>query len=218
MPPPPALSTLSRPELEALLVELFDEVEALKQLVAEQRGEIARLKGLKGRPAIKPSGMDKGTEPPKPGKQEKRRGRGRVTPRVSIEEKTIAAEVPPGSRFKGHAPRQRGKVFYPLREILLLLLCATVAGAHDFVEIGLWGRTHLPFLRRFLRYRCGIPSHDTLCEVIAAVDPPLFKACFLAWVETLRGSEPNLIAIDGKTSRRSHDRAKERSPLHLVSA
>ncbi len=115
-------------------------------------------------------------------------------------------------------PRQRGKVLYPLREILLLLLCATVAGADDFVEIGLWGRTHLPFLRRFLRYRCGIPSHDTLCEVIAAVDPALFKACFLAWVETLRGSEPDLIAIDGKTSRRSHDRAKERSPLHLVSA
>ena len=104
VPPPPTLSTLSRPELEALLVELFDEVAALKQLVAEQREEIARLKGLKGRPAIKPSGMDKGTEPPKPGKKEKRRGRGRVTPRVSIEEKAIEAEVPPGSRFKGHEP------------------------------------------------------------------------------------------------------------------
>lgn len=104
VPAPPALSTLSRPELEALLVELFDEVTALKQLVAEQREEIARLKGLKSRPAIKPSGMDKGTEPPKLGKKEKRRGRGKVTPRVSIEEKTIEAEVPPGSRFKGHEP------------------------------------------------------------------------------------------------------------------
>ncbi len=87
VPAPPAFSTLSRAELEALLVELFDEVAALKQLVAEQREEIARLKGLKGRPAIKPSGMDKGTEPPKLGKKEKRRGRGKVTPRVSIEEK-----------------------------------------------------------------------------------------------------------------------------------
>ena len=130
---------------------------------------------------------------------------------------------PPAPSFLTHFaalrdPRQRGKVLYPLPEILLLLLCATVAGADDFVEIGLWGCAHLPFLRRFLRYRRGIPSHDTLCEVIAVLDPALFKACFLAWVETLRGSEPDLIAIDGKTSRRSHDRAKDRSPLHLVSA
>jgi len=130
---------------------------------------------------------------------------------------------PPAPSFLTHFaalrdPRQRGKVLYPLPEILLLLLCATIAGADDCVEIGLWGRTHLPFLRRFLRYRRGIPSHDTLCEVIAALDPALFKACFLAWVETLRGAEPDLIAIDGKTSRRSHDHGKDRSPLHLVSA
>jgi len=104
VPPPPALSALSRPELEALLLELFGEVAALKQVVAGQREEIARLKGLKGRPTIKPSGMDEGTEPPKPGKQEKRRGRGKLTPRVSIEEKVVKASVPPGSRFKGHEP------------------------------------------------------------------------------------------------------------------
>lgn len=104
VPPPFTLSALSRPELEALLVELFGEVAALKLIVAEQREEIARLKGLKGRPAIKPSGMDQSTEPAKPGKKQKRRGRGRVMPRVSIEEKTIEAEVPPGSRFKGHEP------------------------------------------------------------------------------------------------------------------
>ena len=102
--PPPALSALSRPELEALLIELFGEVAALKQVVAEQREEIARLKGLKGRPTIRPSGMDQGTDPPKPGKPEKRRGRGKVTPRVSIDEKVIEAAVPPGSRFKGYEP------------------------------------------------------------------------------------------------------------------
>ena len=102
MPPLSALSALGRPELESLVVELFAELATLKQTVTGLREEVARLKGLKGRPNIKPSGMDKGTEPPKPAKKEKRRrGRGKVTPRVGIEEKVIIAEIPPGSRFKG---------------------------------------------------------------------------------------------------------------------
>ena len=115
-------------------------------------------------------------------------------------------------------PHQAIKVLYPLAEILLLMLCATIAGADDFVEIGLWGTKHQDFLRRFLPYEHGIPSHDTLCDVIAAIDPVLFKACFLAWVEGLRDDAPEVIAIDGKTSRRSHDRRKGRLPLHTVSA
>jgi len=86
------------------LLELFGEVAALKKIVEEQREEIARLKGLKGRPTIRPSGMDQGTEPPKPGRREKRRGRGKVTPRVRVEETVIEVAVPPGSRFKGYEP------------------------------------------------------------------------------------------------------------------
>jgi len=89
------------------VVNLFGELAALKQTVSEQREEITRLKGLKGRPTIKPSqpsGMDKGTEPPKPAKQEKRRFRGKVTPRVTVEDHVVKAAVPEGSRFKGYEP------------------------------------------------------------------------------------------------------------------
>jgi hypothetical protein len=105
VPLPPSFSDLSRPELEALLVELRGKVAALEKIVGEQRAEIARLKGLKSRPAIKPSGMDKATEPVKPADQAKRRLRSKVTPRVIIEDQVIkAAAVPEGSRFKGHEP------------------------------------------------------------------------------------------------------------------
>ena len=115
-------------------------------------------------------------------------------------------------------PRQHAKVLYPLPEILLLVLSATLAGADDFVETTLWGTQHLAFLRRFYRYASGIPSHDTLCDVFAALDPELFKACFQGWISGLRDDDADIIAIDGKTSRRSHDRRRGRNPLHLVSA
>lgn len=104
MPPSVTLSALSRADLESLLVELFGENASLKLIVAELREEIARLKGLKGRPHIKPSGMEKGTAPPKSQKQEKRPGRGKVSPRVKVEEKVIGIDVPPGAVFKGHEP------------------------------------------------------------------------------------------------------------------
>jgi hypothetical protein len=68
-------------------------------------------------------------------------------------------------------PRQHAKVLYPLPEILLLVLSATLAGADDFVETTLWGTQHLAFLRRFYRHEKGIPSHDTLCDVFAALGP-----------------------------------------------
>ena len=115
-------------------------------------------------------------------------------------------------------PRQGWRVLYPLPEILLLVLCATLAGMEDFVEITLWGKERLEFLRRLLPYERGLPSHDTLGDVMGALDPELFKACFLAWAHGLRDQEPEIIAIDGKTSRRTHARSKGVAPLHLVSA
>lgn len=114
--------------------------------------------------------------------------------------------------------REQWRVLYPLCEVLLLVLCATLSGMEDFVEIRLWGQHRLDFLRRFLPFRHGIPAHDTLNDVVNALDPELFKTCFASWVEALREDAPDVIAIDGKTSRRSHARSKGRAPLHMVSA
>ena len=113
-------------------------------------------------------------------------------------------------------PRQRGKVVYPLPEIMLLVLCATLAGADDFVEIRLWGRKKLRFLRGLLPFAKGIPSHDTLNDVLNALDGDLFASLFTDWVEGLREDEPDIVAIDGKTSRRA--RRGEGHALHMVSA
>ena len=120
-------------------------------------------------------------------------------------------------------PRQSWKVLFPLPEILLIVLCGTLAGAEDFVEISRWGQMHEAFLRRLLPFKAGVPSHDTLNDVINAIDSVLFAQCFTAWVEGLRepapaSAAPEIVAIDGKTSRRTHDRGKDRGPLHLVSA
>jgi hypothetical protein len=101
MAPPGDLDALSPTELKALVIELLGKVAALEQTGAAQRAEIARLKGVKGRPVLKPSGMEKAREPKPPSSPKGRRGP--VRPRVAVEDQVIAAPVPPGSRFKGYA-------------------------------------------------------------------------------------------------------------------
>jgi hypothetical protein len=96
------LDGLSSAQLRELVVMLLGKVTALEQVVVEQRSEIARLKGLKGPPDIKPSGMDKATEPAKPGWQNNRPRRGKVRPRISIENRVLKTAAPVGSRFKGY--------------------------------------------------------------------------------------------------------------------
>jgi predicted transposase YbfD/YdcC len=113
-------------------------------------------------------------------------------------------------------PRQAGKVVYPLSEILLIVLCGTMAGAEDFAEIERWATRKLAVLRRLAPLARGVPSHDTLNDVMNALPARLFSECFVAWVEALRTGAPDIVAIDGKTSRRAH--ARDGAPLHLVSA
>ncbi|MGH7098175.1 MAG: hypothetical protein ACREE4_11030 [Stellaceae bacterium] len=102
MAAPEALDALLTAELKALVIALLGKIAELKRIVAEQRAEIARLKGLKGPPAIKPSGMEQAsqTKPPAGGKG--RRGRAGQRLRIAIEDRVVKVDVPAGSRFKGY--------------------------------------------------------------------------------------------------------------------
>jgi predicted transposase YbfD/YdcC len=115
-------------------------------------------------------------------------------------------------------PREAWRVAHPLPEILLLVVCGTIADCDDYDTIAAWGEQRLAFLRRFLPYHHGVPGARWLTLLMNRIDPGLFSACFTAWVREVWPERPDLIAIDGKTSRRSHDRGKGVAPLHLVSA
>ena len=101
----------------------------------------------------------------------------------------------------------------------MIAVCAVIACAESWNDIALYGRSKLTWLRTFLELPNGIPSHDTFRRVFMLIDPEAFEACFTAWAASLvAGFEREVVAIDGKTLRRSFDRKHERAPLHLVSA
>lgn len=131
-----------------------------------------------------------------------------------VSARTIAAHFatlpdPRIDRAKRHA----------LVDIITIALCAVICGADSWVEVERFGRAKRSWLQTFLALPSGIPSHDTVGRVFAALDPTAFETAFLGWVQSLvTATAGEVVAIDGKTLRRRYDRTDDRAALHLVSA
>jgi predicted transposase YbfD/YdcC len=108
---------------------------------------------------------------------------------------------------------------HQLIDIIAISILATICGAEHFTEMEEFGKANADFLQTFLELPHGIPSHDTFGDVFARLDTAAFKQCFISWVEAIRtATAGEVIAIDGKTMRRSHSRSRGKGAIHLVSA
>jgi predicted transposase YbfD/YdcC len=115
-------------------------------------------------------------------------------------------------------PRRR-KVTYPLINVVVMALCAVISGADDFVSIANWANMKKDWLAKFLDMSAGVPSHDRFNAILAAIKPGEFEKCLLSWITALHEvSEGQVVAVDGKTLRRSFDAASSKAAIHMVSA
>jgi predicted transposase YbfD/YdcC len=115
--------------------------------------------------------------------------------------------------------RKKGKTDHLLIEIIVLAICAIVSGCDNWVEIEIFCNGKLAWFRTFLNLENGIPSHDTFGRVFSLIDPLSFRECFIKWINNVSNiTDGEIIAIDGKTVRRSFDKASKKSAIHMVSA
>ncbi len=116
-------------------------------------------------------------------------------------------------------PRCSGKVEHLVIDILVIAVCAVIAGAESWVDMALYGQNKADWLSTFLRLPNGIPAHDTFRRVFMLIDPEDFESRFTAWTQAFAVSvDREVVAIDGKTVRGSFDRSRDQGPLHIVSA
>jgi predicted transposase YbfD/YdcC len=115
-------------------------------------------------------------------------------------------------------PRSGGLKRHDLHEILMIALCAVLSGGQTAVDMAVFAEAKRQFLARFLRLKNGVPSHDTFSRVFRQLDPNQFRACFQKFVTRFGDTYTGVIAIDGKTLRRSLDPSRATSALHMISA
>src|SRR5918912_1130593 len=116
-------------------------------------------------------------------------------------------------------PRETSRCDHQLIDILVIAVCAVIACAESWEDIALYGRSKQAWLATFLALPKGIPSHDTFRRVFMLIDPDVFEVCFTRWVQAwARGFKREVVAVDGKTVRRSGSRRHDHGPLHGVSA
>ena len=115
--------------------------------------------------------------------------------------------------------RRRTRIAYPLLNLVVMAVCAVLAGADTWEEIAQFAKTRRDWFARFLELPAGNPSHDTFGRVFAALDPIAFQKCLLAWVSALHeATAGQFVAIDGKAAREAMARSTDKGPLCLVSA
>lgn len=123
------------------------------------------------------------------------------------------------THFESLTDPRRREPTYPLENIVVMLLCAVICGADDFVAIAEWSKKKKDWLAKFLDMSAGVPSHDRFNAVVALLKPHEFEQCLLNWVAALHAiTGGQIVAIDGKTLRRSYDRASSKAAIHMVSA
>ena len=116
-------------------------------------------------------------------------------------------------------PRTGRAKRHQLIDVIVIAICAVICGADSWVDVEMFGKAKKDWLSRLLELPNGIPSHDTFGRVFAMLDPVQFESCFMEWVEAVNEvMEGQVVAIDGKTIRRSHDRQAGKSAIHMVSA
>ena len=108
---------------------------------------------------------------------------------------------------------------YALSDMVFIAVCMVLCGAEDWPMVESLGKAKLEWLRRFIALPHGVPSHDTFSRVFARVKPEAFQSCFMQWVQGIVGSTlGEVVAVDGKTLRRSYDRGDDKAAIHMVSA
>lgn len=124
------------------------------------------------------------------------------------------------SHFSGlEDPRIQRNKRHLLQDIITISICAAICGADTWVEVAQFGKAKAEWFRKFLPLPNGIPSHDTFGRIFARLCPNQFQNCFTSWVQSVcQELSGEVVAIDGKTLRRSHDRPKGKAALHMVSA